>query len=179
MAQRPRWLDGSMNPFTPHYFDTPSGKMHYLDEGAGDPIVMLHGNPSSSFEYRHLIKSFSPTHRCIALDYLGFGLSDKPENWSYLPKAHAENLAALLNSLDLRNITLVVGDWGGPIGLSYAFKYPNRIKNVAISNTRMWSVKDDWYYQLFSKFTGGMIGRLYIKQFNVFARTILWATYGD
>jgi haloalkane dehalogenase len=173
------WLDGSMYPFTSKLFSTSAGEMHYLDEGAGDPIVMVHGNPSWSFEFRNLIKIFSPTHRCIAPDHLGFGLSDKPEDWSYLPKAHADNLKALLNSLDLRNITLVVGDWGGPIGLSYALLDPARIKNILITNTWMWSVRDDWYYQLFSKFTGGILGKFLIKQFNFFARTILWATYGD
>jgi haloalkane dehalogenase len=179
LKAQPDWLDHSLYPFKSNYFHAPAGKMHYLDEGTGDPIVMVHGNPSWSFEYRQLIKSFSPTQRCIAPDHLGFGLSDKPEEWSYLPKDHADNLEALLNSLDLRNITLVVGDWGGPIGLSYAIKYPDRIKNILITNTWMWSVKDDWYYQLFSKFTGGLIGRFLIKQFNFFARTILWATYGD
>ena len=75
--------------------------MHYVDEGIGEPIVFVHGNPAWSFEFRNLIKEFSTTNRCIAPDLIGFGLSDKPEGWSYLPKEQAKNLDLFLESLDL------------------------------------------------------------------------------
>jgi hypothetical protein len=80
----------------PRKFPLPMGTMRYLDEGDGKPFVMVHGNPSWSFEFRHLIKAFASTHRCIAPDHIGFGLSDKPADWGYLPQQQAENLEALL-----------------------------------------------------------------------------------
>ena len=155
------------------------GKMCYVDEGEGEPIVMIHGNPSWSFEFRALIKHFSKTHRCIAPDHIGFGLSDKPIDWNYLPINQAVNLEKLLESLDLQNITLVVGDWGGPIGLSYAIKHPERIKSIVVTNTWAWSAKSDWYYQGFSGFMGGAIGRWLIRNYNFFANTVLKSVYGD
>lgn len=175
----PEWLDTVEYPFTPHYFMTQAGRMHYADEGSGEPIVFVHGNPGWSFEFRHLIRAFSSTHQCIAPDHIGFGLFDKPGDWDYLPKNHAENLALLLDSLQVSGITLVVGDWGGPIGLSYAIRHPEKIRNIVITNTWLWSVQSDWYYQAFSRFAGGRIGRWLIRHRNFFAGTILKAMFGD
>ena len=158
MKQRPTWLDENEFPFKSHYFSTPHGEMHYVDEGAGDPIVFVPGNPSWSFEARNVIKVLSGQFRCIAVDHIGFGLSDKPQDFSHTPKDHAANLEALLDSLKLERITFVVGDWGGPIGLSYAIKYPEKTKSAVITNTFLWSVKNDWYYQMFSAFMGGALG---------------------
>jgi len=89
---KPTWMDTGVYPFEPRAFSLPMGRMSYVDEGEGDPLVMVHGNPSWSFEFRDLIKHFSATHRCIAPDHIGFGLSDKPPAWDYLPQHHAENL---------------------------------------------------------------------------------------
>jgi haloalkane dehalogenase len=175
----PGWVNQQEYPFIPNQFSLPMGVMSYVDEGTGEPIVMVHGNPSWSFEFRALIKHFSKNHRCLAPDHIGFGLSDKPMDWGYLPEQHAENLATFLESIDLENITLVVSDWGGPIGLSYAIQHPERIKNIIITNTWMWSVKKDWYYQGFSGFVGGPIGRWLIQRFNFFAGAVLKSTYGD
>jgi haloalkane dehalogenase len=176
---QPAWLDKNEYPFESHFFQTPSGNMHYVDEGRGTPIVFVHGNPAWSFEFRNMIKAFSGTHRCIAMDHIGFGLSDKPGTWSYLPADHAANLALLLESLDLTGITLVVGDWGGPIGLSFALDHPDRIRNVVITNTWLWSVKDDWYYQAFSRFVGGPAGRWLIRNHNFFAGMLVKTLFGD
>jgi len=153
--------------------------MHYVDEGNGDPIVFVHGNPAWSFEFRNAIKEFSKTNRCIAPDLIGFGLSDKPAGWSYLPKEQAKNLDLFLESLDLNFITLVIGDWGGPIGLSYALNHPEKIKNIVITNTWLWSVRSDWYYQAFSRFVGGPIGRWLIRNRNFFADSIVRALFAD
>ncbi|MGF1671643.1 MAG: alpha/beta fold hydrolase, partial [Balneolaceae bacterium] len=90
------WIDRKEYPFESRYFEVPAGRLHYVDEGAGDPVVMVHGNPTWSFLYRDLIKRLKPNYRCIALDHLGFGLSDKPIGWSYLPEDHARNLSALI-----------------------------------------------------------------------------------
>jgi len=175
----PAWVDSRAYPFNPKQYALSMGALSYVDEGAGDPLVMVHGNPSWSFEFRELIKHFSKTRRCIAPDHIGFGLSDKSADWDYLPREHAANLDQLLESLDLNNITLVVGDWGGPIGLSYAINHPERINNVVITNTWMWSARSDWYYRVFSGFVGGPMGRWLIRRHNFFAKTVLKSIYGD
>jgi haloalkane dehalogenase len=172
------WLDTNEYPFHHNFFRTPFGSIHYVDEGDGEPVIFIHGNPSWSFQFRNVIKGLSGTNRCIAPDHLGFGLSDKPPEWSYLPQDHAKNLELFLESLNLQNITLVVGDWGGPIGLSYAIRNPERVRNIVITNTWLWSVRGDWYFQVFSKFMGGPIGRLLIHRYNFFATTIMRSMFG-
>lgn len=149
------------------------GRLHYVDQGHGDPIVMVHGNPAWSFLYRHFIKGLSPDHRCVAMDHIGFGLSDKPQEWSYRPAEHARNLQALVEHLGLRDITLVVQDWGGPIGLAYALSQPENVKKLVIMNTWMWPVDDDLYYRVFSGFMGGPLGRFLIKRFNFFVNGVM------
>lgn len=175
----PEWLDVLKYPFQPHFFSTPAGRMHYVDEGSGEPIIFVHGNPAWSFEFRKLIQAFATTNRSIAPDHIGFGLSDKPKEWSYLPEEHAKNFERFVESLQVSNITLVVGDWGGPIGLSYALNHQDKIKNIVITNTWLWSVQSDWYYQAFSKFVGGPIGRWLIKNRNFFADTVVRSLFGD
>ncbi|MAG44853.1 alpha/beta hydrolase [bacterium] len=177
--EKPKWLNTKEYPFKSHFFKTSIGNMHYVDEGKGDPIIFMHGNPSWSFEFRYLIKEFSKTHRCIAPDLIGFGLSDKPADWLYLPKEHFKNIDQFLESLNLKNITLVVGDWGGPIGLSYAINHPGKIKNIIITNTWLWPVKYDWYYQAFSRLAGGPMGRWLIRKYNFFAKNIVKSAFGD
>jgi haloalkane dehalogenase len=174
----PTWLDTHEYPFRHNFFETPSGTIHYVDEGEGDPVIFIHGNPSWSFQFRNVIKGLSGAYRCIAPDHLGFGLSDKPHEWSYLPRDHAKNLELLLESLDLQNMTLVVGDWGGPIGLSYAVHHPERVRNIVITNTWLWSVRGDWYYQVFSKLMGGPVGRWLIVHRNFFAATLMRSMFG-
>jgi len=175
----PGWLNRKDYPFTSNYYKTPVGRMHYLDEGEGDPIIFVHGNPSWSYQFRNVIKRLSNHHRCIAPDLIGFGLSDKPKDWSYLPEDHAQLFEGFLESLDLHNMTIVVGDWGGPIGLSYAIKHPKRVKNLVITNTWLWSVRKDWYYQAFSRFVGGPIGKVLINRRNFFARDVVKMAVGD
>ena len=131
----PKWLDRIEYPFESHYAELPIGKMHYVDEGNGDPIVMVHGNPGWSFEFRNVIKELSKTLRCIAPDHIGFGLSDKPYEWDYLPKSHAKNFEIFMDSLNLKNITLVVNDWGGPIGMGALSLSPGLLKGAVLLNT--------------------------------------------
>ncbi len=175
----PKWLDRNEYPFESHYFQLPAGRMHYIDEGSGEPIVLLHGNPGWSFEYRHVIKELSKTNRCIAIDHIGFGLSDKPSDFDYLPASQAKNFELFMDSMNLENITMTFNDWGGPIGLSYAIRHPEKFRKLVFMNTWLWSVEDDPYYRKFSGFMGGWLGRFLIKNFNVFAGAFLKQVFGD
>ncbi|MBB3192589.1 alpha/beta fold hydrolase [Halomonas cerina] len=173
------WIDWEAYPFASRYFRVPAGRLHYVDEGAGSPILMVHGNPTWSFLYRDLIKRFRSTYRCIAVDHLGFGLSDKPKEWSYLPEDHARNLAALIDDLELGDITLVLQDWGGPIGLSCAVARPDRIARLVLMNTWTWPVNRDVRFVAFSGVMGGPVGRWLIRRYNVFARLLLPLAFAD
>lgn len=176
---QPRWLDRTEYPFQSKFFETPHGDMHYVDEGTGEVILFLHGNPSWSFGYRRLIKHFSAGFRCIAPDHIGFGLSDKPYEVSYLPQFHAENLAQFIDSLNLKDITLVVHDWGGPIGMSYALAHPGNVKRIIAYNSWFWSVRGMKTLERFSSFVGGPVGRFLCKYFNFFPRVLMRTELGD
>ena len=171
---QPEWVDRGAYPFESRYMNTQHGRLHYVDEGRGPVLLMLHGNPTWSFEFRHLIRGLRDEFRCVAVDHLGFGLSDKPYEVEYTPALHAANVAALARALDLRDITLVVHDWGGPIGLSYAVGQPANVRAVVMSNTWCWPVGTlDFYYQGFSRFMGGPIGRYLIRNHNFFVDVVL------
>ncbi|MEW6645895.1 MAG: alpha/beta fold hydrolase [Pseudomonadota bacterium] len=175
----PEWLDRNAYPFEPHYFQTAAGRMHYVDVGSGEPIVFLHGNPAWSFLYRKQISRFSAGYRCIAPDLIGFGFSDKPRDWEYLPEQHAANIAALIDHLGLDRITLVVNDWGGPIGMSYAVNHPEKVQRLVVLNTWAWPVDDDFHYTSFSALMGGPLGRFLIRRFNFFVNSFMRVAFGD
>ncbi len=126
-------------PFTPRRFDRGDGlTMSYLDEGAGDPVIMLHGNPSWSYYWRKLVLGLRGKHRCIVPDHIGMGLSDKPDDghYTYTLQSRIDDLERLLDSLDLGDkLTLAVHDWGGMIGFGWALKHAARIKRLVILNT--------------------------------------------
>ena len=173
------WIDKEEYPFQSRHLELEMGRLHYVDEGEGNPIVMVHGTPTWSFEYRHLIKGLSNRYRCVAMDHVGFGLSDKPSDWSYRPEAHARNLEALIESLGLEDITLVVHDFGGPIGLSYAIRHPEKVKQLVIMNSWMWSLKDQAKFKWSSRFLGGPIGRLLYRQINFSPKVLMKMLVGD
>ena len=111
--------------FEPHYVEQDGLRMHYLDEGAGDPVLLLHGEPTWSFLYRKMIPPLAAAARVVAPDYFGFGRSDKPADLGGTPTtATSTRSRRLIEELDLRGITVVVQDWGGPIGLRLAVEHP-------------------------------------------------------
>lgn len=110
-------------------------RLHYLDEGKGEPLLMVHGNPTWSFYWRTLVQGLSDRFRCVAPDHLGAGLSDMPEDYPYHLDDHVRNLVELLDHLDLRGVTLMVHDWGGPIGFGAAVERPDRIARLVVFNT--------------------------------------------
>lgn len=167
------WLDLNEYPFAPHYLSLPAGRLHYVDEGAGEPVVFVHGTPVWSFVYRHLIKGLQADYRCVAPDHLGFGFSDKPQKWAYTPAAHAENLTRLIEHLELKNITLVVHDFGGPIGLHYGVRFPANVKRVVVMNSWMWPLNAQKNIKQASQFFGGPVGKVLYQYFNFSARQLL------
>lgn len=123
-------------PFSSHFLKIDSkNQLHYIDEGEGEVIVMLHGNPTWSFFYRNLIKELSKTNRVIVPDHLGCGLSSKNEDYEYTLNNHIENVNALLKSLGIEKFSLIVHDWGGAIGLGVATMNPARIQKIIAMNT--------------------------------------------
>lgn len=125
-------------PFKSNYFTTKDGhKLHYLDEGEGRAVVMLHGNPTWSFMFRDLIVAAKNNgFRCIVPDHIGCGLSDKPQNWDYQLKQHIDNVQELIDDkLQLQELDLVLHDWGGGIGMGYAVRKPEKIRRIILMNT--------------------------------------------
>ena len=123
-------------PFAPHYYSHHGMEMHYVDEGSGEPVVMVHGDPTWGFLYRNFIPLLSQRYRCIVPDQMGMGKSAVPQERSlYRLEQHRANLEALLLDLNLHDITLVLHDWGGPVGFGFATRHPERIKRLVLMNT--------------------------------------------
>lgn len=123
-------------PFQGKELSLGNERMHYLDEGNGEPVLMLHGNPTWSFFYRNLVRDLSVAgFRCLAPDHIGCGFSSKPQNYRYELAQHIENLEALVEHLDLKEVTLVVHDWGGAIGMGFATRHVKKIKRIVVLNT--------------------------------------------
>lgn len=122
-------------PFKSNYFVKESNRIHYVDEGEGDIIVMVHGNPTWSFYYRRLISLLRLSHRVIAVDHLGCGLSDKPQDYNYCMQNHIDNLADLLDHLQVQSFSLCVHDWGGAIGFGMAARKNNSLQRALVFNT--------------------------------------------
>lgn len=125
----------SLYPFESQFLDLSGNRYHYVDEGQGSPLLMVHGNPTWSFYWRNLITAFRPHHRVVAPDHIGCGLSSKPQQYRYCLQQHIDNLRQLIRELDLRDITLIVHDWGGAIGLGAALAEPERIGKLILFNT--------------------------------------------
>ena len=132
---RAETFEGSFN-FAPHYHTINGFEMHFVDEGRGEPIVLIHGDPTWGYLYRTFIPILSQHRRCIVPDHMGMGKSGTPRDpYPYRLRHHVANLEALLLHLDLHQMTLVLHDWGGPVGLGFATRHPDRIKRLVLMNT--------------------------------------------
>ena len=178
-APLPTWLDRSLYPFTTRTFDTPDGRMSYVDEGEGPPVVLVHGTPTWSFLYRSLITTLRSRHRVIALDHLGFGLSDKPPDAPYRPRDHARRLGALIDSLGLSGITLVVHDFGGPIGLAAALERLDRVERIVVMNSFLWPLDGDPSIRRGGRIAGSWLGRVLYRHLNFSVKVLLPAGMHD
>jgi haloalkane dehalogenase len=169
---RPTWVPDRLYPFESHYAQIDGAQVHYVDEGSGPPLLLLHGNPTWSFLYREIIKGLRERFRCIALDYPGFGLSRAAPGYGFTPAEHAKVVEQLVVQLDLQGMTMMVQDWGGPIGFAVATRNPERFAAFVIGNTWAWP-KADPGTQIFSRFMGGPIGGYLILQRNFFVEKVM------
>ncbi len=155
-------------------FDRYGLRLHYIDEGAGDPVVMLHGNPTWSFYYRHLIDGLRDSCRVIVPDHIGCGLSDKPDDsrYDYTLSRRVDDLDALLDHLGLdRELTLVLHDWGGIIGMTFAARHPERIARLIVSNTAAFHKPAGKSFPLaLALFRDSPVGGWLVRGLNAFVR---------
>jgi haloalkane dehalogenase len=153
--------------------------MHYVDEGTGPTVLFVHGTPTWSFEWRHQIRALSPRYRTVAVDLVGMGLSDRPTDFAYTPEAHSDALNEFVEKLDLRDITLVVHDFGGPIGLPLAVHDHSRVARVVVINTFAWSLDDDPGVRRPARLLGGAVGRWLYRRLNFSLRVIVPAAFAN
>jgi pimeloyl-ACP methyl ester carboxylesterase len=153
------------------FIDLPSGAhIHYVDEGQGPVILFLHGNPSWSFQWRDLIHGLRGSYRCIALDYPGFGLSNAAAGFDFTPREESLVVEEFVKQLGLHDITLVMQDWGGPIGLGFAERNPSLVRGVVLGSTWAWPTDTSVARGKFSFIAGGPIGEFIQMNFNGFAK---------
>lgn len=177
--RRESWFDASLYPFESKYARLEAGEMHYIDEGRGAPILFVHGTPTWSFLFRKQIRALSGRYRCIAPDHIGFGLSEKPPAFEGTPQAHARNLAEFAGKLGLENITLVVHDFGGPIGLAFANAHPEKVRRVVLLNTWLWETRSEKSARQVDKLLRSWLGKFLYLRLNFSPRFLLRQAFAD
>ena len=167
-----RPIPAHLYPFESRYALVGGHAMHYLDEGEGAPVVMVHGNPTWSFYYRQLVEALRGERRCVVPDHVGMGLSDKPgdDRYPYTLARRVDDLEELLAGLGVeRDVTLVVHDWGGMIGMAWAARHPDAIARLVILNTAAFPLPSGRSFHLPLRFTRTPLGGLLVRRFNAFA----------
>jgi pimeloyl-ACP methyl ester carboxylesterase len=169
MNQTASWK--SLYPFESHELQLDGLRYHYIDEGSGSPLLMVHGNPTWSFYWRNIAQAFQDTHRVIVPDHIGCGLSDKPQKYNYTLEQHIQNLSQLVEHLDLRNVTLLVHDWGGAIGLGTALRLSDRFSRFVVFNTG--AFPPPYVPFRIRVCRTPLLGTIAMRGFNLFARAAL------
>jgi haloalkane dehalogenase len=159
-------------PFESRWFETGGLRVHYVDEGTGRPMLMCHGNPTWSFLYRKVITRLRDRFRCVAVDYPGFGLSDRPAGYGYTPAEHAQVVGRLVDHLGLDGFLVMGQDWGGPIGMAVAAERPERVGGLIFMNTWFWPA-DRLGLQVFSRVMSSPPMQWWILQRNFFVERIV------
>jgi haloalkane dehalogenase len=174
VATRPAWVNQELLPFESHFAEVDGARIHYIDEGQGPVFLGLHGNPTWSFLYRHIVNGLKHRFRCIAPDYPGFGLSTAPPGYRYTIAEHSRVVESFVTQLGLEGITLMVQDWGGPIGLSVAVRHPERFRALVIGNTWGWPVRGEKTFERFSKLLGSSFpGGLLVERLDLFTNVFV------
>jgi haloalkane dehalogenase len=174
----PSWLDASLWPWPGRLHPVPGGRVHVTDVGEGPPILFVHGTPTWSIDWRHLVADLSIDHRCLTVDHLGFGLSDRPAGAGYRPEDHALRFAAFADTLDLRDITVVMHDFGGPIALPWVLDHTDRIRRIVLLNTFAWRL-DAPSTRFVAHILGSPLGRWLYRWANLSLRVIAPSAWGD
>ncbi|HUU36396.1 MAG TPA: alpha/beta fold hydrolase [Vicinamibacterales bacterium] len=176
----PPWLDRTAWPYAPNYVTVNGARLHYVDEGDGPLVVLVHGTPTWSFEWRHVIAGLRGRCRVVAMDHLGFGLSDRPPDAGYRPEDHAARFRAFIATVcPAGPLTLIVHDFGGPIALDWALDHPERLTHLVVLNSWMWSLADDTSMRRKARLASSMLGRWLYRRFNASLRLIMPSGYGD
>ncbi|GAB3393477.1 alpha/beta fold hydrolase [Amycolatopsis echigonensis] len=172
-SARPAWVDDDLFPFKSRFADIDGHTVHYVDEGSGPTLLLLHGNPTWSFLWRDVIRALREDFRCVALDYPGFGLSTARPGYRYLPEEHADVVTGFVDALGLSGATLVGQDWGGPIGLAAAQRRPGVFERLVLVNTWAWPVNGDPYFEAFGLLGGGPPIRFLARRLNLVVKAFL------
>lgn len=177
----PGWLDRVGFPFESRFLQTRFGRVHYVDEGMrdGEVVLLVHGTPSWSYEFRHVIPVLAKTRRVIAVDHLGFGLSERPNDFAYSPEAHTGVLREVIQKLELGRFALVVHDYGGPIALPLAQEGPEQISSLVVLNSWMWSMLDSPKLARAARLMGSWLGRFMYRWLNASLRMLMPLAYAD
>ena len=155
-------------PFQSRWLDLEAYRLHYIAEGSGPPLLMVHGNPTWSFLWRHLVRDLRFDYRPIAIDHVGCGLSDKPRNLTYSLPIHIANLVQLIDHLDLQKVTLIAHDWGGPIGLRALLARRERFSRIILFNTG--AFPPPYIPWRIRACRVPILGKIAVQGFNLFAR---------
>src|SRR5947209_18394669 len=163
------WRD--LYPFESHFLGLGPHRLHYFDEGAGQPLLFVHGNPTWSFYWRNLILGLRDQCRCVAVDHIGCGLSDKPQTYNYTLQQRIDDLVEVVERLDLAQATLVAHDWGGAIGLGTVLRLPNRFARIVLLNTG--AFPPPFVPWRIAACRVPLVGTLAVRGLNAFARGAL------
>ena len=172
-ASDPDWLDRTLFPFASRFVDIGGNMVHYIDEGSGPTLLLLHGNPTWSFLYRHVVRRLSPHFRCVALDYPGFGLSKAKPGYAFTPREHSSVVESFVDTLDLSDLRVMVQDWGGPIGLGMAGRRPGMIHSLVLGNSFAWPARRSKGMATFSRIVGSHPARHLIRRHNALVRWLI------
>jgi haloalkane dehalogenase len=176
----PSWLDRKAWPYAPRRASLADGQVHYVDEGAGTPVVLVHGTPTWSFEWRHVIAGLRDRVRLLALDHLGFGLSERPTTVGYRPEDHARRFREwIVQALPSEPLHLVVHDYGGPFAFDWALDHTNRLHSLTVINSWMWPVDEDPSMARKARIAASGLGRFLYRHLNASQRVIMPSAYGD
>lgn len=169
-----RHVPQQLFPFEANYLDLDGLRYHYLDEGSGPPVVMVHGNPTWSFYYRRLVTLLRGRHRCVVPDHIGCGRSDKPgdDRYNYTLERRVDDLARLIDALGLEKVHLVMHDWGGMIGMAWAARDPARVGKIALLNTAAFHLPDAKPFPpALALARNSRLGAVLVRGFNGFSAT--------
>lgn len=173
------WINRTLFPFTIHHYAHRDGRMAYVDEGQGPVILCVHGTPTWSLVWRHAISRLRQQYRVISIDHLGFGASDKPIGADYTLAGHARRLHDFIDALDLRDMVLVVHDYGGPIGLADLMQRPSWYRGLVVLNSFCWPFRGEFTIPAAAKLLHSRFGRYLYLQHNLSPRWLIPNVFGN